>query len=251
MCCTAGSKAIASTRWRSTRRASAAFPGLLDAVRAGGVQPRERARHRRARGSGAGGVWDDAGDWIADRHRRPGGPEPLRRISAERRPDSRRSRWTPCLVGQQVEYRPVVLRLQLVASDRKIDVMQGASARVLNVGDDPNVPTAATAKDVWVIGGTVAPPVVSRREPLPQVDLIASVPTRAAEALFWAGRALERAELVATVARGGARTDDRCDRHRHRRAVGRSRRAPCSWRSPDCRRAWHVRPPGRWPRRAR
>jgi uncharacterized alpha-E superfamily protein len=32
---------------------------------------------------------------------------------------------------------------------------------------------------------------------LPQVDLIASVPTRAAEALFWAGRAMERAELIA------------------------------------------------------
>jgi uncharacterized alpha-E superfamily protein len=36
-----------------------------------------------------------------------------------------------------------------------------------------------------------------RRDPLPQVDLIASVPTRAAEALFWAGRAMERAEILA------------------------------------------------------
>ena len=58
-------------------------------------------------------------------------------------------------------------------------------------------PTLATAKDVWVVGGTVAPPEIRRREPLPQVDLIASVPTRAAEALFWAGRAMERAELIA------------------------------------------------------
>ena len=170
-------------------------PGLLDAVRAGGV--------RLANSHGTGVLedpvladsWDDAGDWIADRYRRSGDVEPLRRLSAERRRQVP-FELAPCLVGGEVVYRPVVVRLQLVASDRKIEVMQGASARVLNPGDDPNVPTAATAKDVWVIGGTVAPPVVARREPLPQVDLIASVPTRAAEALFWAGRALERAELV-------------------------------------------------------
>ena len=76
------------------------------------------------------------------------------------------------------------------------EVMQGASASVLAPGDDPTLSTAATAKDVWVVGGTVAPPSLSRRRPLPQVDLIASVPTRAAEALYWAGRALERAELL-------------------------------------------------------
>ena len=66
-------------------------------------------------------------------------------------------------------------------------------------GDDPIRPTAATAKDVWVVGGTVAPPMLRRRNPLPQVDLIESVPTRAAEALFWAGRAMERAEILARV----------------------------------------------------
>ena len=36
---------------------------------------------------------------------------------------------------------------------------------------------------------------------LPQVDLAASVPTRAADALFWAGRAAERAEAVARTVR--------------------------------------------------
>ncbi len=171
-------------------------PGLLDAVRAGGV------RLANAHGTGVledpvlAESWDEAGDWISDRYRRVGDVEPLRRMSAERRSQID-FELAPCLVGQEIVHRAVVLRLQLVASDRKIEVMQGASARVLSPGDDPNVPTAATAKDVWVIGGTVAPPVVARREPLPQVDLIASVPTRAAEALFWAGRALERAELVA------------------------------------------------------
>jgi uncharacterized alpha-E superfamily protein len=37
--------------------------------------------------------------------------------------------------------------------------------------------------------------------PLPQVDLVSSVPTRAADAMFWLGRAAERAEAVARTAR--------------------------------------------------
>jgi len=170
-------------------------PGLLDAVRAGGV--------RLANNHGTGVIedpvlaehWDDAGDWISDRHRRGGSLAPLPRLSADAR-STTEFETAPCLVGGEIVHRLVVVRLQLVATDRRIEVMQGASARVLAPGDDPELSTAATAKDVWVVGGTVAPPSVSRRRPLPQVDLIASVPTRAAESLFWAGRALERAELL-------------------------------------------------------
>jgi uncharacterized circularly permuted ATP-grasp superfamily protein/uncharacterized alpha-E superfamily protein len=171
-------------------------PGLLDAVRVGGV--------RLANGHGTGVIedpklaehLDEAGDWIEHRHRVGDGVAALRRLDAH---DRRTMAYatTPCLVGSTVMERRVVVRLQLVASDRGIDVMQGGSARVLEPGDDPTLATSATAKDVWVIGGTVSPPSLPRRQPLPQVDLIASVPTRAAEALFWAGRALERAELVA------------------------------------------------------
>ncbi len=107
--------------------------------------------------------------------------------------------WTtsPSFDGVERVERAVTLRLHLVASDKGVDVLQGGSARVLADGDDPMAPTLATAKDVWIVGGTVAPPAVRRRESLPQVDLVASVPTRAAEALFWAGRAMERAELIA------------------------------------------------------
>ena len=170
-------------------------PGLLDAVRAGGV--------RLANNHGTGVIedpvlaehWDEAGDWISDRHRRGGSLSPLPRLSADARTTTE-FEMAPCLVGGEIVLRRVVVRLQLVATDRRIEVMQGASARVLAPGDDPELSTAATAKDVWVVGGTVAPPSLSRRRPLPQVDLIASVPTRAAEALFWAGRALERAELL-------------------------------------------------------
>ncbi len=171
-------------------------PGLLDAVRAAGV--------RLANAHGTGVIedprlaehWDDAGEWIGHRHRVADGVVALRRLSADQR-RSMAYATTPCLVGSTVMERRVVVRLQLVASERGIEVMQGASARVLEVGDDPTLPTSASAKDVWVIGGTVSPPTLPRRQPLPQVDLIASVPTRAAEALFWAGRALERAELIA------------------------------------------------------
>jgi uncharacterized alpha-E superfamily protein len=117
-------------------------------------------------------------------------------MSAEERAD-RTWATSPSFDGIGLVDRAVTLRLHLVASDKGIDVLQGGSARVLDAGDDPMRPTLATAKDVWVVGGTVAPPEIRRREPLPQVDLIASVPTRAAEALFWAGRAMERAELIA------------------------------------------------------
>ena len=46
--------------------------------------------------------------------------------------------------------------------------------------------------------------------PLPQVDLAASVPTRAADALFWMGRAAERAEAIARTLRvvAGRRRQD-------------------------------------------
>lgn len=171
-------------------------PGLLLAARAGGLSL--------ANAHGAGVLedpalvpfWDAAGAWLTDGNFAYQGHAPLRTMPIAARDDGRWATY-PSFDGTDHVQRAVTLRLHLVASDMGIDVLQGGSARVLHDGDDPSAPTAATAKDVWVIGGTVAPPAVRRREPLPQVDLIASVPTRAAEALFWAGRAMERAELVA------------------------------------------------------
>lgn len=171
-------------------------PGLLLAARAGGVSL--------ANAHGCGVIedpnlaeyWDAAGSWLTGRASDYQGVEPLRMMSAS---DRALQRWAtyPSFDGTHHVQRAVTLRIHLVASDQGIDVLQGGSARVLGVGDDPAQPTAATAKDVWIVGGTVAPPAVYRREPLPRVDLIGSVPTRAAEALYWAGRAMERAELVA------------------------------------------------------
>jgi uncharacterized alpha-E superfamily protein len=140
--------------------------------------------------------WDAAGAWLTGRESDYQDVQPLRFMPAEERAATS---WTlyPGYDGTGPVERPVTLRLHLVASDKGIDVMQGGNANVLGPGDDPTAPTLATTKDVWVVGGTVGPPELRRRDPLPQVDLISSVPTRAAEALFWAGRAMERSEIIA------------------------------------------------------
>ncbi len=176
----------------------AGVPGLLLAARSSGVSLAN------AHGSGVledpnlAEQWDDAGAWLTGRTSDYQGVWPLPFMSAAERAQRAWSRW-PSYDGSGLVERAITLRLHLVASDKGIDVLQGGSARVLFDGDDPIRPTAASAKDVWVVGGTVAPPALRRRRSLPQVDLIASVPTRAAEALFWAGRAMERAEILARV----------------------------------------------------
>jgi uncharacterized circularly permuted ATP-grasp superfamily protein/uncharacterized alpha-E superfamily protein len=175
---------------------SAGVPGLLLAARSLGVSLAN------AHGSGVledpvlEEYWDAAGAWLTGRSSDYQGVWPLPFLPAAERAETQWST-TPSYDGNALVERAVTLRLHLVASDKGVDVLQGGSARVLLPGDDPVTPTAATAKDVWVIGGTVAPPALRRRDPLPQVDLIASVPTRAAEALFWAGRAMERSEILA------------------------------------------------------
>ncbi|MEM9515100.1 MAG: circularly permuted type 2 ATP-grasp protein, partial [Actinomycetota bacterium] len=180
---------------------SRGIPGVLQAARAGGV------RLANAHGSGVledpvlADMWDEAGEWVELRRPRTAGEQipdvgPLRRLDAAAR-GGFVADLVPGFDGTGVVDRPVVMRLQVVAGDRGVEVMQGGSARVLATGDDPGVPTSATAKDVWVVGGTVAPPRLVRRRPLPQVDLLTSVPTRAAEALYWSGRAMERGAFIA------------------------------------------------------
>lgn len=174
----------------------AGVPGLLLAARSSGVSLAN------AHGSGViedpvlAEYWDEAGAWLTGRDSDYQGVWPLARIPTAERSNGDWTRY-PSYHDGAVGNRAVTLRLHLVASDKGVDVLQGSSARVLAAGDDPRRPTLATAKDVWVVGGTVAPPTFRRRDPLPQVDLIASVPTRAAEALYWAGRSMERAEQIA------------------------------------------------------
>ncbi len=94
----------------------------------------------------------------------------------------------------------VVLRLQLAVTPDGMTVMDGGVGRVLAVGDDPAAPTAQLVKDVWVVGGP-APSRIQLRTAHPQVDFGSSVPKRAADALYWLGRAAERAEVAARTTR--------------------------------------------------
>jgi uncharacterized circularly permuted ATP-grasp superfamily protein/uncharacterized alpha-E superfamily protein len=93
---------------------------------------------------------------------------------------------------------PVVIRLFAVSDGFSVSVLSGGTGRVLAPGDDPRFPTACLAKDVWVLGRTTAPVIGPR---LPQVDFGRSLPTRAADALYWTNRSAERAEAMARTAR--------------------------------------------------
>lgn len=106
----------------------------------------------------------------------------------------------PIFRAGEVSTASVVVRLHAVAGPDGVAVMPGGNGRVLGPGDDPRDPGARRAKDVWVIGEHAALPVIVAPQ-LPQVDLAASVPTRAADALFWAGRSAERAEAIARTVR--------------------------------------------------
>ena len=106
----------------------------------------------------------------------------------------------PVFRDGRVGAAPVVVRLHAVAGPDGVTVMAGGNGRVLDDGDDPRRPTARLAKDVWVIGADRAGARSSSRR-CRRSTSCPSVPTRAADALFWIGRAAERAEAIAKTAR--------------------------------------------------
>jgi len=94
----------------------------------------------------------------------------------------------------------VVLRVLASVGKHGISVMPGGLARVT----DPTVPivqqTSGLVKDVWVLDDRPDRPLpISTRttRSMPQVDLRESLPTRAAEAMYWVGRSAERSEAMA------------------------------------------------------
>lgn len=104
----------------------------------------------------------------------------------------------PTIADEGLGVAPVVVRMFAVHDGDRVSVLPGGTGRLLARGDDPRLPTACIAKDVWVLGQTVAPVIGAR---LPQVDFGRSVPTRAADALYWTNRAAERAEAMTRTMR--------------------------------------------------
>ena len=144
-------------------------PGLLLAVRSGGVVL--------ANAHGAGVIEEPA---LA-----PLWPEAVRHLTGTEllltQLDGRSVELatTPVYDGTSLRDGSAVVRLFACHDGRTVAVMPGGTGRVLAPGDHPALPTAAAAKDVWVVGRTLTPLVAP---PLPQVDLARSVPTRAADA---------------------------------------------------------------------
>jgi uncharacterized circularly permuted ATP-grasp superfamily protein/uncharacterized alpha-E superfamily protein len=108
---------------------------------------------------------------------------------------------TPLLANGSLEPGIVVVGAQVATGTDGRTVLPGGHARIVPL-DVPIVQqTSGVAKDVWVVDEQrrrvrvrVTPPDV------PQVDLRASLPSRAAEALFWMGRNAERAEAATRAA---------------------------------------------------
>jgi uncharacterized circularly permuted ATP-grasp superfamily protein/uncharacterized alpha-E superfamily protein len=172
-------------------RGNIGVPGLLQAVRNGGVTLAN------AHGTGVVEV-DELAAYIdaAVDVVRPT-EQALPRLSGPV-PELATVDLAPGSVDPSLHRAAVVLRLFAVHDGRSMVVLPGATARVLAPGDDPRAPTACTAKDVWVLGSTTAPQVGPM---LPQVDFGRSVPTRAADALYWTNRSAERAEAIARTMR--------------------------------------------------
>lgn len=162
-------------------------PGLMQAVRAGGVSL--------ANAHGAGVLEDPAVRPLLD--------AAIARIAPMEQALAQLPVGTPIgevptITDAGVGVAPVVVRMFAVSDGDRVSVLPGATGRVLAPGDDPRLPTACVAKDVWVLGQTVAPVIGTR---LPQVDFGRSVPTRAADALYWTNRAAERAEAMTRTMR--------------------------------------------------
>ncbi len=170
---------------------SVGVPGLLQAVRSGGVALSN------AHGSGV----VEAEEVVAFIDAAIDTVHPLRQLLSRlphADPPLAHVPVPPGLGGHALGGAPVVVRLFAVHDGISATVMPGGIGRVLAPGDDPTIPTACAAKDVWVLGRSVAPAVGPH---LPQVDFGRSLPTRAADALYWTNRAAERAEAMARTAR--------------------------------------------------
>jgi uncharacterized circularly permuted ATP-grasp superfamily protein/uncharacterized alpha-E superfamily protein len=96
------------------------------------------------------------------------------------------------------EPRPVVLRAFIAGNGGSNTVMPGGLARVSTTAEDPvvSMQQGSGSKDIWVLGngGGGAPATETARDRRPLVRGSNTVPSRAADNLFWLGRYAERLE---------------------------------------------------------
>ena len=112
----------------------------------------------------------------------------------------------PCLDGDQLAPRPVVMRLFLVHDGTRWQALQGGLARVMEEHDRVagHLPRGGLSKDVWVLneerGDIVGPPVMPAQR-LAVRRASGDLPSRVADNLFWLGRYVERLERAARLVR--------------------------------------------------
>ena len=112
---------------------------------------------------------------------------------------------TPAYVDGRLVPRPMIIRVFLARTPSGWQVMPGWYARI---GSTPD-PTAiamqrgGSVADVWVIGDTPVEPTTMRPPHAPAYTRVrpATLPSRAAENLFWLGRYTERAESAMRLVR--------------------------------------------------
>ena len=109
----------------------------------------------------------------------------------------------PSLRGNTLEPTVTMLRTQVVLGPQGPSVLPGALGRTIRDDMPALAQQGGIGRDVWVTADRAEPITVRLvdRPSMPQIDLRSSLPSRAAEALFWVGRNAERAEMGARVVR--------------------------------------------------
>ncbi len=112
----------------------------------------------------------------------------------------------PCVTGEGLQPRPVVLRVFLVQAQGRWQAMPGGLARVLEPVQALAGSLSATglAKDVWVLSedrGDIVGPAAAPATRLAIRRPTGDLPSRAADNLFWLGRTVERLERAARLSR--------------------------------------------------
>jgi uncharacterized circularly permuted ATP-grasp superfamily protein/uncharacterized alpha-E superfamily protein len=112
----------------------------------------------------------------------------------------------PCLDGNAMAPRPVLLRLFLVRDGAQWHAMPGGLARVLAEGEQPagRLPPGGLSKDVWVLSedrDSILGPAAQAVPPLQLRRTTGDLPSRVADNLYWFGRTVERLERSARLVR--------------------------------------------------